>query len=206
DEPVRARAVAGGGEGAPVPFQVQAARPVGGTGGPPRLRGVHRDRGVVRDHRQAAQRAGEAVVLGEVKGTDRGVHGTGTGRRAASTSERCSSRASPSSPRRRRSSPATGTRFCGARGSLYAVEANRGSVTADRSASSTARFTGRSAAHSTRTTPAHGPPPVPGSRRYQACRRHRLPRSNTGLRWPGRSAVTTVDSSLGRYSTRCVLT
>src|SRR4029450_11685484 len=77
-------------------------------------------------------------------------------RAVARVSARCSTRASPSSPRSRRSRPAIGTRFCGARGSLYADEANRGNVAPDRSASSIACPALSSGEHSTRTIPAHG--------------------------------------------------
>src|SRR4051812_1008320 len=99
-----------------------------------------------------------------------------------------------------------GTRFCGARGSLYEVEANRGSVTTDRSASATASTSGSSAEHSMRTTPAQGAPEVVGSRRYQAYRCQVVPTWKTGVRSCAFNAVTTAVSAAGRYSTRWVLT
>src|SRR5690349_8701951 len=112
---------------------------------------------------------------------------------------RCSTRASPSIPRRRRSSPAIGTRFCGARESLYDDEANRGSVADDRSASSTASAGVRSGEHSMRTMPDHGAPEAPGSRRYHDQPPQTVPRWKTGVRWVGRRDVTTGVSAAGRY-------
>ena len=106
--------------------------------------------------------------------------------------------------RSRRSSPATGTRFCGARGSLYGVEANRGSVTADRSASSMTCCGGQLTGALDPDDPA---PRADRARRAAAgTRSSRLLSPNTGERWPAGSAVTTAVSAAGRYRPVWVLT
>ena len=59
-------------------------------------------------------------------------------------------------------------------------------------------MTGRSAEHSSRTTPDHSTPEMRGSWRYQEVRRHEVPMVNAGVRWPGRSAETTAAYPGGR--------
>ena len=93
-----------------------------------------------------------------------------------------------------------GNRFCGARGSLCGALASGGSSRAVRSASAVACAAGRSAEHSSRTTPAQGAPWAPGSWRYQELRRHEVPIMNTGLRCPARSAPITAAGPAGRYA------
>ena len=113
----------------------------------------------------------------------------------------------PSMPRSLRSSPAIGIRFCGARGSLYGLEANRGSVTADRSASAIASRRGQVGRA---LDPHHAGPrragrpgqlQVPGVAGARWCRA-----GTPGERWPGPQPTDHVVSSGGRYCTRWVLT
>ncbi len=91
-----------------------------------------------------------------------------------------------------------GTRFCGARVSLYSTLAYFGSTAWDRFASAIVSAAGMSAAHSTRTTPAQGAPGWHGSRRYQECRSHEVPIKNTGVRSPAARVATSPCSSGGR--------
>src|SRR5690606_34228588 len=184
--------------------QVQRGRAVRGAGGPPEATGGEPGARVVAAEGERAKRPGE-VVPGRQRQQARAAHPrtvpppAAAAVAAARASVRCSSRGSPSIARSRFSRPPIGTRFCGARGSLYGDDANRGSVTADRSASATAAGTGNSAGHSRRTMPDHGPPAGPGSRRYHEYACQIVPWRKTGERCPGASAVTTADRAAGRY-------
>ena len=54
--------------------------------------------------------------------------------------------------------------------------------------------------------PDHGAPVAPGNRRYHDQPSQTVPSLNTGVRWPGRSEVTTDVNAAGRYCFCCVFT
>jgi hypothetical protein len=76
------------------------------------------------------------------------------------------------------------------------VEVLRG---ARRPASSTTSSSVRCDEASQRTTPASGDWASPGRRTYQLCRSKAPPMENTGVRWPGCNAASTLEAPFFRY-------